>query len=49
MSSGCALGVLASQQASLGAVAYEMTMFANSSSAVLTPQLIEQLKMTVGF
>jgi uncharacterized protein len=49
ISAGCALGVLASPQASLGTVAYEMTMFANSSSAVLTPQLIEQLKMTVGF
>ena len=45
---GCALGVLASSHASLGAVAYEMTMFANSSGAALTPQLIEELKMTVG-
>ena len=49
ISSGCSLGVLASHHASLGTIAYEMTMFANSSSAVLTPQLIEQLKMTVGY
>ncbi len=48
ISAGCALGVLASLQASLGTIAYEMTMFANSSSRALTPQLIEQLKMTVG-
>lgn len=46
---GCALGVLVSPQASLGAVAYEMTVFANSSGPTLTPQLIEELKLTVGF
>lgn len=48
ISIGCSLGVLASKQASLGTIAYEMAMFANRASAVLTPQLIEELKLTVG-
>lgn len=48
ISIGCALGVLASKQASLGTIAYEMAMFANRASAVLTPQLIEELKLAVG-
>ena len=48
ISIGCSLGVLASKQASLGAIAYEMAMFSNRASAVLTPQLIEELKDTVG-
>ena len=48
ISVGCALGVLASKQASLGTVAYEMALFANRASAVLTPRLIEELKFTIG-
>jgi uncharacterized protein len=48
ISIGCSLGVLASKQASLGTIAYEMAMFTNRASAVLTPQLIEELKNTVG-
>jgi predicted regulator of Ras-like GTPase activity (Roadblock/LC7/MglB family) len=48
ISAGCAMGVLASKQASLGTVAYEMALFANRSTAALTPQLIEELKLTVG-
>lgn len=48
ISTGCMLGVLASKEASLGAVAYEAAMFANRVSAVLTPRLIEELKLTVG-
>jgi predicted regulator of Ras-like GTPase activity (Roadblock/LC7/MglB family) len=48
ISVGCALGVLASKQASLGTVAYEMALFANRASSVLTPRLIEELKFTVG-
>ncbi|MBP2319998.1 putative regulator of Ras-like GTPase activity (Roadblock/LC7/MglB family) [Kibdelosporangium banguiense] len=48
ISIGCSLGVLASKQASLGTIAYEMAMFANRASAVLTPQLIEELKNSVG-
>lgn len=48
ISIGCSLGVLASKEASLGTIAYEMAMFANRAGAVLTPQLIEELKKTVG-
>jgi uncharacterized protein len=48
ISAGCAMGVLASKQASLGTVAYEMALFANRSTAALTPRLIEELKLTVG-
>jgi uncharacterized protein len=47
ISAGCSLGVLASKQASLGTVAYEMALFANRSNAILTPRLIEELKLTV--
>jgi predicted regulator of Ras-like GTPase activity (Roadblock/LC7/MglB family) len=47
ISIGCSLGVLASKQASLGALAYEMAMFANRAGPILTPQLIEELKLTV--
>lgn len=49
ISIGCLLGVLTSKQVSLGTIAYEMAMFANRASTVLTPQLIEELKKTVGF
>jgi hypothetical protein len=48
ISIGCALGVLASKQASLGTIGYEMAMFANRASSVLTPQVIEELKFSVG-
>lgn len=48
ISVGCALGVLATKQASLGTVAFEMAQFANRSSGALTPRLIEELKFTVG-
>jgi uncharacterized protein len=47
ISIGCSLGVLASKQASLGTLAYEMAMFANRAGPILTPQLIEELKLTV--
>ena len=40
--------MLATKEASLGTIAYEMAMFANRASAVLNPQLIEELKNTVG-
>ena len=49
ISIGCSLGVLATKQASLGTIAYEMAMFANRASVVLTPQLIDELKDAVGF
>jgi predicted regulator of Ras-like GTPase activity (Roadblock/LC7/MglB family) len=48
ISVGCALGVLAAKQASLGTVAFEMALFANRASGVLTPMLIEELKLTLG-
>lgn len=48
ISIGCSLGVLATKQAGLGSIAYEMAVFANRASAVLNPQLIEELKNTVG-
>jgi predicted regulator of Ras-like GTPase activity (Roadblock/LC7/MglB family) len=48
MTIGCSLGVLASKPVSLGTIAYEMAMFSNRASTVLTPQLIEELKDMVG-
>jgi uncharacterized protein len=47
ISIGCSLGVLATKQASLGSIAYEMAVFANRASGVLTPALIEELKDAV--
>jgi predicted regulator of Ras-like GTPase activity (Roadblock/LC7/MglB family) len=47
ISVGSALGVLASKDANLGNLAYDMAMFANRAGAVLTPQLIDELKTTV--
>ncbi len=47
ISIGCSLGVLASKRASLGTLAYEMAIFANRAGPILTPQLIEELKLTV--
>jgi predicted regulator of Ras-like GTPase activity (Roadblock/LC7/MglB family) len=43
-----ALGVLAARTANLGTLAYEMAMFANRAGGTLTPQLIDELKATVG-
>jgi predicted regulator of Ras-like GTPase activity (Roadblock/LC7/MglB family) len=48
ISIGCSLAVLASKQASLGTVAYEMALFANRTSGVLTPMLIQELQHTLG-
>ena len=48
VSVGCLLGVLATKQASLGTVAFEMALFANRAAGVLTPRLIEELKFTLG-
>ena len=48
VSTGCTLGVLASRSANLGNLAYEMAVFANRAGTVITPQLIEELKVTVG-
>lgn len=49
VSAGSALGVLASKNANLGAIAYEMAVFTNRAGAVLSPQLIEELKRSVGY
>lgn len=48
ISIGCSLGVLATKEAGLGTIAYEMAVFANRASTVLNPRLIEELKNTVG-
>lgn len=44
ISRGSVLGVIASKTANLGNIAYEMTLFANRAGAVLTPELINELK-----
>ncbi|EKX61207.1 roadblock/LC7 domain-containing protein [Streptomyces ipomoeae] len=46
--SGAVLGVVASKEAKLGNIAYEMTVFANRAGAALTPQLVLELKKNVG-
>jgi predicted regulator of Ras-like GTPase activity (Roadblock/LC7/MglB family) len=48
ISAGAVLGVLASRQANLGNLAYEMAVFANRAGEVISPQLIEELKSSVG-
>ena len=47
ISSGSVLGVIADRSASLGTIAYEMTLFANRAGAALTPRLIVELKNAV--
>lgn len=49
ISAGSALGVLATKSANLGNIAYEMALFTNRAGPVLTPQLVEELKITVGY
>jgi uncharacterized protein len=49
ISAGATLGVLASRSANLGNLAYEMALFANRAGAVISPQLIEELKITLGY
>ncbi len=48
ISAGASLGVLASRAANLGNLAYEMAVFANRAGEVISPQLIEELKSSVG-
>jgi predicted regulator of Ras-like GTPase activity (Roadblock/LC7/MglB family) len=48
ISIGSSLGVLTNKSANLGTLAYEMATFANRAGAVLTPRLIEELKVSVG-
>jgi uncharacterized protein len=45
---GAVLGVVASKEAKLGNIAYEMTVFANRAGAALSPQLVLELKNSVG-
>jgi uncharacterized protein len=49
ISAGSTLGVLATRAANLGNLAYEMAIFANRAGEVISPQLIEELKVAVGF
>jgi len=49
ISAGSALGVLATRSANLGNLAYEMAVFANRAGEVISPQLIEELKVSVGY
>ncbi len=49
ISAGATLGVLATRAANLGNLAYEMAIFANRAGEVISPQLIEELKVSVGF
>ncbi|MCT9109743.1 roadblock/LC7 domain-containing protein [Streptomyces mirabilis] len=48
LGAGAVLGVVASKEAKLGNIAYEMTLFANRAGAALSPQLVMELKNTVG-
>ena len=48
ISSGSVLGVIAAKTANLGNLAYEMTLFATRAGAALTPQLINELKNSLG-
>ncbi|GIG01122.1 roadblock/LC7 domain-containing protein [Catellatospora citrea] len=48
ISGSSTLGVLARSEANLGDLAYEMAVFANRTSGVLTPGLINELKSVVG-
>ena len=47
ISAGSVLGVIANRSANLGAVAYEMTLFASRAGGALTPRLIAELKNAV--
>ena len=48
LGSGSVLGVVTSKEAKLGNVAYEMTLFANRAGAALSPELVLELKNSVG-
>jgi predicted regulator of Ras-like GTPase activity (Roadblock/LC7/MglB family) len=41
---GAVFGIIAEQTADVGTVAFEMTVFADQARAVLTPQLISELR-----
>jgi predicted regulator of Ras-like GTPase activity (Roadblock/LC7/MglB family) len=44
---GSSMGVLATKDVDLGGTAYDMTLFARRTGEFLTPQLIEELKMSI--
>ncbi|MDX3453960.1 roadblock/LC7 domain-containing protein [Streptomyces sp. ME02-8801-2C] len=46
--SGAVLGVVTGKEAKLGNIAYEMTVFANRAGTALSPQLVLELKNSVG-
>ena len=46
--SGAVLGVVTDKEAKLGNIAYEMTLFANRAGSALSPQLVLELKNSVG-
>ncbi len=48
MGAGALLGAVADRTASLGTVAYEMAVFINRINGILNPQLINELKNSVG-
>ncbi|MER5514325.1 roadblock/LC7 domain-containing protein [Streptomyces sp. NPDC002763] len=45
---GAVLGIVTSEAAKLGNIAYAMTLFAKRAGAALTPQLVLELKNSVG-
>ncbi len=47
MTHGSVLGVVARKDADIGLIAYEMTLFAERTGRVLTPDLITELKNTL--
>ncbi|MCW2503303.1 MAG: dynein regulation protein [Actinomycetia bacterium] len=47
ISVGSALGVLADHTANLGTIAYEAAVFVNRAGPVLTPQLINELRLAL--
>ncbi len=48
MGAGALLGVVADRTSSLGTVAYEMAVFINRINGILNPQLVNELKNSVG-
>jgi predicted regulator of Ras-like GTPase activity (Roadblock/LC7/MglB family) len=47
ISKGSVMGVVADRSANLGAIAYEMTLFARRAGSALTPRLIAELKSSI--
>lgn len=47
MTHGAVLGVVATKEADIGLVAYEMTLFAERAGRILTPATIAEMKNTI--